>query len=312
MLTSNKDGESKGQLFSYCWEEKSTEYLCFYASYLKENKIIFENAIIQVEEEWKSLSNKKELFDYWNKIFKKNGIFEDYITPYNIETKKILRGELEELTDETSSRIFNQFLEILRHNSVSDKPNAFNKILNLFICKIIDEDRNDDEEVEFQWNEDSTYVSMQSKLEDLYRQGMRKFLNIEVTDYSDSEINKNIAVLNEKTKDIIKKMFQDLRLQKNSEFAFKEVYNQESFEDNAKVVKEVVELLQPYQFRYGHKQQFLGNFFELLLNTSIKQESGQFFTPVPISRFMISSFCLLRQTIIAFCIFSPTLFIKYI
>ncbi len=88
MLTSNKDGESKGQLFSYCWEEKSTEYLCLYASYLKENKIIFENAIIQVEEEWKSLSNKKELFDYWNKIFKKNGIFEDYITPYNIETKK--------------------------------------------------------------------------------------------------------------------------------------------------------------------------------------------------------------------------------
>lgn len=27
----------------------------------------------------------------------------------------------------------------------------------------------------------------------------------------------------------------------------------------------------------------------MLLNTSIKQESGQFFTPVPISRFMISS-----------------------
>lgn len=125
----------------------------------------------------------------------------------------------------------------MRHNSVSDKPNAFNKILNLFICKIIDEDRNDDEEVEFQWNEDSTYVSMQSKLEDLYRQGMRKFLNIEVTDYSDSEINKNIAVLNEKTKDIIKKMFQDLRLQKNSEFAFKEVYNQESLKIMLKLLR---------------------------------------------------------------------------
>lgn len=289
MLIANKDGESKGQLFSYCWEEKSTEYLCLYSSCLKDDKVIYQNAIIQVEEEWKKLSNKKELFDYWNKIFKKNGIFEEYITPYNIETKRILRGELEELTDETSSRIFNQFLEILRHNSVSDKPNAFNKILNLFICKIIDEDRNDDEEVDFQWNDDSSYISMQSKLEDLYRQGMRKFLNITVTDYSDSEIDKSIAVLNEKTKDVIRKMFQDLRLQKNSEFAFKEVYNQESFEDNAKVVKEIVELLQPYQFRYGHKQQFLGNFFELLLNTSIKQESGQFFTPVPISRFMISS-----------------------
>lgn len=52
----------------------------------------------------------------------------------------------------------------------------------------------------------------------------------------------------------------------------------------------MVELLQPYQFRYGHKQQFLGDFFELLLNTSIKQEAGQFFTPVPICRYIVYSF----------------------
>ena len=55
------------------------------------------------------------------------------------------------------------------------------------------------------------------------------------------------------------------------------------------VVREVVELLQPYQIRYGHKQQFLGDFFELLLSTSIKQEAGQYFTPVPIAKFIISS-----------------------
>ena len=46
-----------------------------------------------------------------------------------------------------------QFLEILRHNNVSDKPNAFNKILNLFICKIIDEDKLESEVVDFQWLE---------------------------------------------------------------------------------------------------------------------------------------------------------------
>ena len=51
----------------------------------------------------------------------------------------------------------------------------------------------------------------------------------------------------------------------------------------------MVELLQPYQIRYGHKQQFLGDFFELLLSTSIKQEVGQYFTPVPIAKFIISS-----------------------
>ncbi len=284
-----KDEQPKGQLFAYCWEEKSTEYLCLYASCLKDEKIIYENAIIQVDANWKNLSNKKEMFDYWNKNFKENGIFEDGVTPYNIKCRAKLRCELSKITNEDSSRIFNQFLEILRHNAVSDKPNAFNKILNLFICKIIDEEKADNEELQFQWKDDSTYISLQSNLEELYKQGMDRFLNIEVTDYSDSEIDRSLALMDEASRALIKKMFQELRLQKNPEFAFKEVFNQESFEENAKVLKEVVELLQPYQFRYGHKQQFLGNFFEQLLNTSIKQESGQFFTPVPIARFMISS-----------------------
>ena len=34
-----------------------------------------------------------------------------------------------------------------------------------------------------------------------------------------------------------------LRLEKNNEFAIKEVYDSVSFEENAKVVKEVVELI---------------------------------------------------------------------
>lgn len=290
LIHPNRNGESKGQLLAYFWEEnKTTEYLCLYASILQDNDIKFENAIIPIEETWKSLSNKKELFHYWNKTFKKNGIFEPHIKPYNIECKALLRRDLEKITGDDSSRIFNQFLEILRHNVISDKPNAFNKILNLFICKIIDEDRNDDEELQFQWKDDSTYISLQSNLEELYKQGMDRFLDIEVTDYSEADIEKNLVLIDSKSKAIIKKMFQELRLQKSPEFAFKDVYNQESFEENAKVLKEIVQLLQPYQFRYGHKQQFLGNFFEQLLNTSIKQESGQFFTPVPIARFMISS-----------------------
>ncbi|MFY0685353.1 MAG: SAM-dependent DNA methyltransferase, partial [Balneola sp.] len=60
-------------------------------------------------------------------------------------------------------------------------------------------------------------------------------------------------------------------------------------EENAIVVREVVELLQPFQIRYGHKQQFLGDFFELLLSTGVKQEAGQYFTAVPIAKFIISS-----------------------
>lgn len=46
-------------------------------------------------------------------------------------------------------------------------------------------------------------------------------------------------------------------------------------------------MLQNYQLRYTKKQQFLGDFYETLLNDSIKQEAGQFFTPVPLTQFII-------------------------
>lgn len=289
MQKAKGNGEPKGQLFAYGFQEKTTAYLCLYASRLKDDAIDYTNAIIRIEDEWKNLFNQKELYERWSKTYRFNGIFDSHIRPYNIRCKALLRKDLKRITDEDSSKIFNQFLEILRHNAVSDKPNAFNKILNLFICKIIDEDREEGDELFFQWKDDSDYISLQSNLEDLYKRGMEIFLDIHVTDYSNEEIERRLAVIDNQAKEEIKQIFQELRLQKNPEFAFKEVYNRESFKENAKVLKEVVQLLQPYQFRYGHKQQFLGNFFELLLNTSIKQESGQFFTPVPIAKFMISS-----------------------
>ena len=194
-------------------------------------------------DEWKRLNNQKEVYDYWNKNYKLNGIFEQDITPYNAECKALLRKDLQKLTADDSSKIFHQFLEILRHNSVSDKTNAFNKILNLFICKIVDEDRNDNEELQFQWKEETTSEGMIASLENLYKKGMSKFLGITITDYSDFDIEEKIKVLDENTKKSIMSLFKKLRLHKSSEFAFKEVYNDESFRENAVVVKEIVELL---------------------------------------------------------------------
>ncbi|HHX67927.1 MAG TPA: N-6 DNA methylase, partial [Gallicola sp.] len=195
---------------------------------------------------------------------------------------------LKDLTAQDSGIIFNQFAEILRHNIVSDKPNAFNKILNMFICKIIDEDRDENEELQFQILEEDDDKSLQMRLNNLYKEGMDKFLNIKVSDYDDVEINRLLSENNQNS-DLLRKIYEDLRLKKNPAFAFKEVYDDQSFNENAIVVREVVELLQNYKFKYNHKQQFLGNFFELLLNTSIKQESGQFFTPVPVAKFIIKS-----------------------
>lgn len=279
-----------GQLFSYYVQDKATKYLCLYTSRYNQNEIEYKNNIIKVDEEWTELTNQKEIHDHWNKNTKDNGVFEEWANAYDVEIKALVRSRLLPLTKDDSGRIFNQFAEILRHNVVSDKPNAFNKILNLFICKIIDEDKKDNEQVEFQWLENDTDESLQIRLNDLYKQGMHRFLDIDVTDFSDNDIANTLENIGDSnTQKAIKEMFVKLRLQKNPEFAFIEVYDDTSFKLNAKVVREVVELLQPYQFRYGHKQQFLGDFFELLLNTSIKQEAGQYFTPVPITRYIVTS-----------------------
>lgn len=278
-----------GQLFTYYAIDTSAKFLCLYTSLFDGKNILYKNSIIAIDNSWKLLNTSIERFQHWNKKFKSEGIFEDSIKPYRIQNKAITYGALKPLTMEDSSKIFNQFAEILRHNVVSDKPNAFNKMLNLFICKIIDENKRDDEEVAFQWYEDDTDEKLQLRLNDLYKEGMKQFLEIDITDFSDEQLNMNLINLNEESMKKIQSMFIQLRLQKNPEFAFKEVFDERSFKENAIVVREVVELLQGYQFRYGHKQQFLGNFFELLLNTSIKQEAGQFFTPVPIAKFIILS-----------------------
>lgn len=120
---------------------------------------------------------------------------------------------------------------------------------------------------------------------------MEDFLNKEITDISDEDFHKKfgIFITNEDTKRELLAEFTRIRLQKNNEFAIKEVFDEETFYDNAKVLKEVVELLQTFRFRYAKKQPFLGDFFELLLTTGLKQEAGQFFTPVPIARFISKS-----------------------
>jgi type I restriction enzyme M protein len=118
---------------------------------------------------------------------------------------------------------------------------------------------------------------------------MNDFLNKQISDLSDKEFNGKYAHLCENDRINILHELTKIRLQKNNEFAIKEVFDEETFEENSKVLKEVVELLQNYRFRYAKKQPFLGDFFELLLTTGLKQESGQFFTPVPIARFICKS-----------------------
>lgn len=277
------------QIFSYLQQEpKNTKAVCLYTSNFDNGNFDYKTSIVYNKEEWIEL-NQEERFSRWSETFENNGIFEEWVEPYFLNTKSITRGQLKKLTKEDGENIYNKFAEILRHNVISDKSNAFNKIINLFLCKIYDEDRNEDEEVKFQirtkdkLKEDEELLS---DLSDLYKQGMINYLNKNIVDYTLQELQEKI-----KTKDdnILLDVYRKLRLYKDNDFAFREVFDEKSFKDNAKVVREVVELLQDKQIRYSHKQQFLGDFFEKLLKDSIKQESGQFFTPVPITQFIIKS-----------------------
>jgi type I restriction enzyme M protein len=291
----HKDG---GQLLSYFQQDKSAQYLVLYTSRFVTGKIEPKNDIIVIEQSYRETNNLKDLFERWNKFTKTSGIFDSWVKAYNFESKALTTNQLKPITQGDSSFIFHRFLEILRHNTVSDKPNAFNKIFTLFLCKIKDEDRLPYEELHFQWKEgEDNHIKFQTRLSDLYKSAMSEFLEKEITDLSDDDFESKFGTLKQEIKDQLKAEFIKLRLQKNNEFAIKDVFDQETFEENAIVLKEVVELLQPFKFRYNKKQPFLGDFFELLLTTGLKQEAGQFFTPVPIARFICKSIPIKEITI---------------
>ena len=295
----NLNNEKKlKQVFSYAMQEKTTKIVSFYAYDFDENKDMFFN--VYTEDILKDSQNVDDFFERWNKVFDK----EDYITNnaiFNLKRKIKVSDSLSKITNNDTKTLFNQFATILRLHSISDKPNAFIKMINLFLAKINDEITSDKDfsikdefgnihkfhGMKFQYIRDvDTPESFLKRLNELYKEGMKEYLNKEVIDYSDSEIE---ALLSGKVSDEIYEAFDNLRLKKNNNFAFIDVYDDETFYLNFEVVKSVVELLQGFKFKYETKHQFLGDFFEELLNTSLKQEAGQFFTPYPIVDFMVDS-----------------------
>lgn len=282
-----KDG---GQLFTYFKFSNKADIIMLYTSELQDDIIVYKNEIIKIEDDYRT-GDVKDFYEKWNKLAKDNGIFEAWVKPYCFESKALTLNDLKPITQEDSSFIFNQFLEILRHNVVSDKGNAFNKIFTLFLCKVYDEtSKQEGEELDFQWKEGfDDHVKFQLRLTDLYKNGMLNFLDRKVSDFNNEEFENKYKFLDENTRQELKEQINRLRLEKNNEFAIKEVYDHDSFVENAKIVKEVVELLQGYRIRYNKRQQYLSDFFELLLTTGLKQEAGQFFTPVPIAQFIIKS-----------------------
>lgn len=299
-------------MFSYWQQERSTKWLFLYASTLDGDQIKYKIDSINSVDDPNILTLAKkdktvktylnahtvnELHQAWcetyETAFDGNIIFNDDSQAYILGKKPLRKKDLMDFSFE--DKIVNKFEEILRHNNISDKENAFNRLIALFICKLVDEINKDDNDiVEFQYKPGTdTYESLQDRLQKLHQQGMKEFMKEDIFYVSD-DYAKNIVVqyTGQNRENLIKELQKTLRSLKfftNNDFAFKDVHNEELFYQNSKVLVEIVKLFEKFRIIKSNNLQFLGDLFEQLLNKGFKQNEGQFFTPIPITRFMWES-----------------------
>lgn len=307
--------EDGGQIFSYWQQERAVKWIGLYTSDFSNEDLIYENPLINCSDDANILKlskkddsvlvysnpsisgNAKSLYEVWTNTymqeFHDDLIFGEDSTAYRIGIQPLRKKNLKDFTP--SDKIVNRFEEILRHNNVSDKENAFNRLVALFICKLVDEISKEDEDVvEFQYKIGTdTYESLQDRLQLLHKRGMEEFMKEKIfyveADYAEKLFKQYTGSQRSEAIKELNNTIKILKFYSNNDFAFKDVHNEELFFQNGKILVEVVQLFERYRIVYRSKHQFLGDLFEQLLSKGFKQNEGQFFTPMPITRFIWDS-----------------------
>jgi len=293
-----------GQLFTYFHNDKTASFLALYTSSLDRDTIVGQWRVIACgAQDFRDAPSSHETFAAWDKTFLDDDLFSR--PPYGSTIKAKLSAQLDDLTQgKQSQTLFIDLLEILRKHAISDKSNAFNKIINLFVAKIQDEMSADKPfdivdasgntihqiGLHFQFVDGvDTDASFQLRLGALYRNGMGVHLDKTVVDFDDDAFSRLVDALPPLYRVNFQRMhasIRDFRLKRGGDFAFIDVYDDITYRENAKILRAVVKCLQKWRFTYDRRHQLLGDFFEHLLNTSMKQEAGQFFTPMPMVQFI--------------------------
>lgn len=295
-----------GQLFSYEKQENKAQALVLYASKVSETSIdrIYHVIHLKDNDEFlatldnpKSYRNAKggnDKFEVWRVIYQQdyrtNGVLEQTIRPFEIGKIKSTVSELKEITHDEVQKKYNQFATILRKYNVGGRENAFDKLVNLFLAKIVDEEQNSDD-LKFNWKgvAHDTYFDLVDRLQKLYQVGMEKFLNERVSYVAEQDIEDAFRLRKDAAKDAIFKYFKELKYFSNNDFTFLDVYNEQLFYQNSRILVEVVQMLQDMKLKTKEQNQFLGDLFEGYLDNGVKQSEGQFFTPLPVVKFIVSS-----------------------
>lgn len=295
-----------GQLFSYEKQENKAQALVLYASQVSESLVerIYHVIHLKDNDEFlATLDNPKsyrdakggnDKFEIWRDVyqqdFRTNGVLELTIKPFEIGEIKSTISELKEITHDEVQKKYNQFATILRKYNVGGRENAFDKLVNLFLAKIVDEQQNQDD-LKFSWKgvAQDTYFELVDRLQRLYQIGMGKFLAEKVSYVAEKDVEDAFRLRKDAAKDAILKYFKELKYFSNNDFTFLDVYNEQLFYQNSRILVEVVQMLQDIKLKTEEQNQFLGDLFEGFLDNGVKQSEGQFFTPLPIVKFIVSS-----------------------
>ena len=305
-----------GQLFSYAHQDAQTQYLCLYTSDFLGDKLDYEYKLIphldnpQILAEDASLlsfekaNNAEHRFAVWRDTYKLEfievGIFEPNIQSYQIGKDNYTHAEdTKPIGINEKDSKYHDFRTILRKHNIARRENAFEVLVNLFLCKLVDEEENRNN-LQFYWNGPASdnYFDFVDRLQNLYQRGMRKFLNEEISYISREQIDAAFwPVKNDRnaTKKQIQEYFTELKFFSNSAFSFLDTHNKDLFERNTAVLSEVVQMWQGLRLKTDEQNQFLGDMFEFFLDNGIKQSEGQFFTPLPICKFIVSSLPLAQK-----------------
>ncbi|HIP13101.1 MAG TPA: type I restriction endonuclease subunit M [Arcobacter sp.] len=302
-----QDGD---QLFRYITNKRETQFLCMYASSFIDNEIKYPYRLISLNDNEKYLENnidllsfkeaktqnKEDIFKAWSDTYKSYyatiGLFED-TQAYKIGKDKYTVKDLKSISSKDIQSKYHEFATILRQHNVSGRENAFDKLVNLFLCKVTDEKENPDN-LKFYYKGISydEPFDFQDRLQLLYKQGMDKFLDDDITYIDNNLIDEAFGIFKDKpneTKRLIKQYLKEQKFFTNNDFAFIDVHNEKLFYQNFEVLLKISRMIQDISLTASDENQFLGDMFEGFLDQGVKQSEGQFFTPMPIVKFIINS-----------------------
>jgi hypothetical protein len=240
-----------GQLFSYVQQVKSTQYVCLYTSdfengavepkyhviTLKDNEKLLEEKKDQKPLSYKNAQSVQDIFSAWKETYAQDfatkGIFEPDIQAYHIGKLKYTEAELKTVGAKDIQPKYHEFATILRQHNVSGRENAFDKLVNLFLCKIVDEKQNPND-LQFYWKGIAydSFFDLIDRLQKLYKDGMEQFLHEDVTYIDDQTIKDTFRFFKndpDATREKILEYFKEQKYFTNNDFAFIDVHNEKLF-----------------------------------------------------------------------------------